>query len=112
MFHVKHFLYLLPKEAFMAKQKKSLSKIAGVGESAALRTLRIEGSHNGATLRTRIVRDKTKYNRKLKHKKSFAEAGDFSFIENFFSMFHVKHLQGRASHFDRGGMPSPSTAAT
>lgn len=96
----------------MAKQKKSLSKIAGVGESAALRTLRIEGSHNGATLRTRIVRDKTKYNRKLKHKKSFAEAGDFSFIENFFSMFHVKHLQGRASHFDRGGMPSPSTAAT
>ena len=30
-------------------------------ESARLRTLRIDGSQNGATLRTRIVRDKTKY---------------------------------------------------
>ena len=55
-------------------------------ESARLRTLRIDGSQNGATLRTRIVRDKTKYNRTLKHKKSLAEAGDFpfnSFLWNF-----------------------------
>ena len=49
-------------------------------ESARLRTLRIDGSQNGATLRTRVVRDKTKYTRTLKHKKSLAEAGDFPFI--------------------------------
>ena len=46
-------------------------------ESARLRTLRIDGSQTGATLRTRIVRDKTKYTRTLKHKKSLADAGDF-----------------------------------
>ena len=40
-----------------------------------------QNSNNGITLRTRIVLDKTKYNRKQKHKKSFAEAGDFSFIK-------------------------------
>lgn len=49
-------------------------------ESARLRALRIDGSQNGATLRTRIVRDKTKYSRTLKHKKSLADAGDFPFI--------------------------------
>ena len=46
-------------------------------ESARMRMLRIDGSQNGATLRTRIVRDKTKYTRTLKHKKSLADAGDF-----------------------------------
>ena len=46
-------------------------------ESARMRTLRIDGSQNGATLRTRVVRDKTKYTRTLKHKKSLADAGDF-----------------------------------
>ena len=46
-------------------------------ESARLRKQRIDGSQNGATLRTRIVRDKTKYTRTLKHKKSLADAGDF-----------------------------------
>ena len=50
-------------------------------ESARLRSLRIDGSQNGATLRTRIVRDKTKYNRNVKHKKSLADAGDFHFIQ-------------------------------
>ena len=49
-------------------------------ECAVLRTLRIDGSQNGATLRTRVVRDKTKYNRNVKHKKSLAEARDFAFI--------------------------------
>lgn len=49
-------------------------------ESAMLRMLRIDGSQNGATLRTRIVRDKTKYNRNVKHKKSLADARDFAFI--------------------------------
>ena len=67
----------------MAKNKaKALGKVAETAkESARLRMLRIDGSQNGATLRTRIVRDKTKYNRTLKHKKSLAEAGDFPFIQ-------------------------------
>ena len=58
-----------------------------------------QNSNNGTTLRTRIVRDKTKYNRKQKHKKSFAEAGNFSFIKTsllFFTLIIYKpreHLQ-------------------
>ena len=50
-------------------------------DNARMRLLRIDGSQNGATLRTRIVRDKTKYTRTLKHKKSLADAGDFPFIQ-------------------------------
>lgn len=67
----------------MAKNRaKAASKVAETAkESARLRTLRIDGSQNGATLRTRIVRDKTKYNRNIKHKKSLADAGDFPFIQ-------------------------------
>ena len=63
----------------MAKHSnKSVGKIAGTAkESTMLRTLRIDGSQNGATLRTRVVRDKTKYSRNLKHKGSLADAGDF-----------------------------------
>ena len=49
-------------------------------ESARLRKQRIDGSQNGATLRTRIVRDKTKYSRNVKHKKSLADARDFAFL--------------------------------
>ena len=75
----------------MAKNKaKVVGKVAETAkESARLRTLRIDGSQNGATLRTRVVRDKTKYKRNLKHKKSFAsyygfkslaDAGDFPFL--------------------------------
>jgi hypothetical protein len=66
----------------MAKNKaKAVGKVAETAkESAKLRTLRIDGSQNGATLRTRVVRDKTKYNRNLKHKKSLADAGDFPFL--------------------------------
>ena len=75
----------------MAKNKaKAVGKVAeSAKESARLRTLRIDGSQNGATLRTRVVRDKTKYNRNLKHKKSLgfcyglkslADAGDFPFL--------------------------------
>ena len=69
----------------MAKNKaKAVGKVAeSAKESARLRTLRIDGSQNGATLRTRIVRDKMKYTRTLKHKKSLAEAGDFPFIQCF-----------------------------
>ena len=50
-------------------------------ESARLREERIAGTSNGMTLRTRVVRDRKKYSRKLKHsKKSIAEAMDFALI--------------------------------
>ena len=66
----------------MAKKKdKVFSNVAETAkESDAMRMRRIDGSQNGATLRTRVVRDKTKYNRNLKHKKSLADAGDFPFL--------------------------------
>ena len=65
----------------MAKHhSKANGMVADAKESAMLRMLRIDGSQNGATLRTRIVRDKTKYNRNVKHKKSFADARDFAFV--------------------------------
>jgi hypothetical protein len=65
----------------MAKyDRKAAGKLAETAkESAMLRTLRIDGSQNGATLRTKVVRDKTKYNRNVKHKKSLADARDFAF---------------------------------
>ena len=67
----------------MAKHNsKAAGRLAETAkEGAMLRMLRIDGSQNGATLRTRVVRDKTKYTRTLKHKKSLADAGDFSFIQ-------------------------------
>ena len=67
----------------MAKNiAKAAGKVADAAtEIARMRTLRIDGSQNGVTLRTRVVRDKTKYTRTLKHKKSLAEAGDFPFIQ-------------------------------
>ena len=66
----------------MAKNKdKVFSNVAETAkESDMMRMRRIDGSQNGATLRTRVVRDKTKYNRNLKHKKSLADAGDFPFL--------------------------------
>lgn len=69
----------------MAKNRaKAAGKVADAAtESARLRAMRIDGSQNGATLRTRVVRDKTKYSRTLKHKKSLANAGDFPFIQAF-----------------------------
>lgn len=48
-------------------------------ESARIRDERIAGTDNGLTLRTRIVKDRTKYTRKIKHRKSIAEAVDFAF---------------------------------
>ena len=68
----------------MAKNKdKTFSKVAETAkESDIMRMRRIDGSQNGATLRTRIVRDKTKYNRNVKHKKSLADARDFAFISS------------------------------
>lgn len=41
------------------------------GESEAMREMRIAGTCNGATTRTRVIRDKTKYTRKQKHKRDF-----------------------------------------
>lgn len=63
----------------MATKHKSKPALQAV-ESAKMRSMRIDGSHNGATLHTRVVRDKTKYCRNLKHKKSLAYAGDFPFV--------------------------------
>lgn len=51
-----------------------------VKETGRLREERIAGTGNGHTLRTRIVRDRTRYTRKIKHKKeSIARAMDFDF---------------------------------
>jgi len=61
----------------MARKQESLAKQAA--ESAMMRTLRIGDSQNGATLRTRVIKNKKLYNRNFKHKKSFANAEDFSF---------------------------------
>lgn len=65
---------------YKGKAGNSKCNVADAKESAMLRSLRIDGSQNGATLRTKVVRDKTKYNRNVKHKKSFADAWDFPFI--------------------------------
>ena len=83
----------------MAKNKaKALGKIAETAkESARLRTLRIDGSQNGATLRTRIVRDKTKYTRTLKHKKSLADAGDFPLLNSYFRLNCLMHSSNSLS---------------
>lgn len=78
----------------MAKNRaKAAGKVAEAAtESARMRMLRIDGSQNGATLRTRIVRDKTKYNRNVKHKKSLADARDFAFIKGFSGYFSAAIL--------------------
>ena len=83
----------------MAKNKaKALGKVAETAkESARLRTLRIDGSQNGATLRTRIVRDKTKYARTLKHKKSLADAGDFPLLNSYFRLNCLMHSSNSSS---------------
>lgn len=59
-------------------------------ESRRLREERIAGTGNGATLRTRIVRDRKKYTRKIKHlNKSIAEAMDFAFLWKSFNNFAI-----------------------
>lgn len=67
----------------MTTKRKSKPAAQAV-ESAMMRSMRIDGSHNGATLHTRVVKDKTKYTRNLKHKKSLVCAGDFPFYAPFF----------------------------
>ena len=56
-----------------------MSNTKDIKETRAQRAARIAGTGNGATLRTRTVRDKTKYTRKIKHK-SIATAMDFAFL--------------------------------
>ena len=51
-------------------------------ESKAQRAARIAETGNNALWRTRVVIDRKKYSRKLKHKKSLADARDFAFYSN------------------------------
>ena len=101
----------------MAKHNKTVGKrdckiAESAKESAALRTLRIEGSQNGAKLRTRIVRDKTKYSRNIKHKqslafvKSLADARDFPFSELSKIVRADSFLQKNASYRLQGKEPT------
>lgn len=70
------------KEKLVISTARESAKAAlnSAKESAAIRSLRIDGSCNGATLRTRVIKNKKLYNRNFKHKKSFADAGDFPFL--------------------------------
>ena len=72
-------------------------------ESARLRQERIAGTSNGMTLRTRVVKDRKKYTRKLKHnKKSIAEAMDFALI------WRSARLPGWASLLSYSAAGTPS----
>lgn len=53
------------------KKKKNSAK-----ENERMRKERIAGSDNGATMRTRVVKDKKKYTRKTKHKEFTQEDAD------------------------------------
>lgn len=50
-------------------------------ETKCQRKERISNSNNGATMRTRVVKDKKKYTRKTKHKKMSKEEIDAKFVE-------------------------------
>lgn len=65
-------------------------------ESQAMRSLRIDGSCNGQTLRTRVIRNKKLYNRNFKHKKSFANAEDSSFFNRLLLLFPNFNIKIRA----------------
>lgn len=78
------------KEIIMAKQERlAIAAACGAKESTFQRSLRIQDSANGTTLRTRVIKNKKAYSRNLKHKKSFASAEDFAFIKSDFPLrFH------------------------
>ncbi len=79
----------------MAKNKAKAVGIAdSAKESVMLRKQRIDSSQSGATLRTRVVSDKTKYDRNLRHKKSLADAGDFPFYEGFVKKYSQPSSNG------------------
>lgn len=70
-----------------------MSNIEYVKESAAQRAARIAGTGNGATLRTRLVKDRRKYTRKIKHKaRSIAQAIDFVFY--YISIMETTNVVG------------------
>lgn len=60
----------------MAKKTTTKAK-----ETKRMRKERISNSNNGATMRTRVVKDKKKYTRKTKHKKYSKEEVDAMFRE-------------------------------
>ena len=72
-------------------------------ESSAQRSLRIQGSCNGATLRTRSLKSKKLYNRNVKHRKSFALAEDSSF-------FGTSVISGRWAAIGTGSRREAGTA--
>ena len=96
----------------MAKSRaKAAGKVAEAAtESARMRALRIDGSQNGATLRTRVVRDKTKYNRNLKHKKSLADAGDFPLVTASSWSVQCRLLFWSVRRQSAGALPSVQNA--
>ena len=94
------FIFGLLKESAMATKHKSKPALQAV-ESAMMRSMRIDGSHNGATLHTRVVKDKTKYCRNLKHKKSLADAGDFPFIALGLACVLTNYRRAAGSYFKR-----------
>lgn len=79
-----YFLAILQRKEIIMAKKEKLVITGNARESAQLRTLRIDGSCNGATLRTRVIKNKKLYNRNFKHKKSFADAEGFAFFWTFF----------------------------
>ena len=92
IFRTKEIIMAKRERLVIAGNAKGSAKAAcdSAKESTAMRALRIDGSCNGRTLRTRVIRNKKLYNRNFKHKKSFADAGDFPFFMDFF--FRTKDL--------------------
>lgn len=79
-------------------------------ESQAMRSLRIDGSCNGQTLRTRVIRNKKLYNRNFKHKKSFADAGDFPLLEASLSGSVIPECKHSVATFTLGDFPVSQTS--
>ena len=82
-----------------------MSNIDNIKETKAQRAARIAGTGNGATLRTRLVLDKKKYSRKIKHKgQSIANAMDFAFmVENFtLNCYIVKYGKNTIRYYEAG----------
>lgn len=74
-------------------------------ESQAMRSLRIDGSCNGQTLRTRVIKNKKLYNRNFKHKKSFADAGDFPVSQTSPSGSVIPECMHSVATFTLGDFP-------
>ena len=82
-----------------------MSNIEQIKETKAQRAARIAGTGNGATLRTRLVLDKHKYSRKIKHKgQSIANAMDFAFIVDnlIVNCYIVGHGKNTIRYYEAG----------